>query len=140
MSLNEKQRLFVAGIIAGKTHTQAAIDAGYSKRSAHSQAYDLLKNPEIKALLDKNEERVFRAAQASRHFVVAGLMDEAEGVKKDTTAASRTRALELLGKALPGGSIFEERVKNESTVVGYTVVAPTEIEDAEKWAAQSRPE
>lgn len=47
MELNEKQRQFIHEYIKDFNATQAAIRAGYSKRSAGVQGSDLLKKPKI---------------------------------------------------------------------------------------------
>ncbi|KAG1248562.1 hypothetical protein G6F65_019547 [Rhizopus arrhizus] len=49
--LNPKQARFVAEYLIDLSATQAAIRAGYSKRTAGSQAFDLLKKPEIQAAI-----------------------------------------------------------------------------------------
>lgn len=47
MSLNEKQQRFVEEYLVDLNGTQAAIRAGYSKKTAGQQAFELLKKPEI---------------------------------------------------------------------------------------------
>lgn len=49
--LKAQHARFAAGIAGGKTGTQAAIDAGYSPKSARIQAAKLLTNPNIKAAI-----------------------------------------------------------------------------------------
>lgn len=52
--LNDRQRAFINHYIAsGMNATQSAIKAGYSKKTAAKQGYDLLINPYVKAELDK---------------------------------------------------------------------------------------
>lgn len=53
-TLNPKQARFVAEYLIDLSATQAAIRAGYSKRTAGSQAFDLLKKPEIQAAIAKS--------------------------------------------------------------------------------------
>lgn len=56
-TLTLKRRKFVAGLLAGKSQTKAAISAGYSKKCAKSIASEILTKPDVKAtfaeLLDK---------------------------------------------------------------------------------------
>lgn len=66
MSLNEKQLRFCEEYIVDFNATQAAIRAGYSDKSAYSQAHDLLKKHEVqeriaelKKNLAKNTEITF---------------------------------------------------------------------------------
>lgn len=61
MALNDKQTRFVDEYLIDLNATQAAIRAGYSKRTAGSQAHDLLKNPEIEAAIAARQaERAVR--------------------------------------------------------------------------------
>jgi len=54
---NIRQQKFEDGIIAGKTQTQAAIDAGYSKKCAASTGSSLVRNPKIqRSLLQRLDE------------------------------------------------------------------------------------
>ncbi len=46
-NLTIKQRKLVAGVAAGLPKRQAAIQAGYSERSAHSVAHETLNSPEV---------------------------------------------------------------------------------------------
>ena len=50
--LTVKETKLVKGIVAGKSQTQAAIDAGYSPRSAHEIASKTLKKVDVKEALD----------------------------------------------------------------------------------------
>lgn len=45
--LNEKQKRFCEEYLVDLNTTQAAIRAGYSKKTAYSQGHDLLKKPEV---------------------------------------------------------------------------------------------
>ncbi|HUR65451.1 MAG TPA: terminase small subunit [Chitinophagaceae bacterium] len=51
MDLNDKQIKFCEEYLIDYNATQAAIRAGYSKKTAYSQAHDLLKKPEIQLYL-----------------------------------------------------------------------------------------
>ena len=56
--LTPKQARFVAEYLNDLNATQAAIRAGYSKRSACSQAFDLLRKPEIAAAVQARREKL----------------------------------------------------------------------------------
>lgn len=56
--LNDKQRRFATEYLKDQNATQAALRAGYAKASAHSQAHDLLKKPEIRAFLDEKLAKI----------------------------------------------------------------------------------
>lgn len=61
--LNAKQREFCRQWCVDKNGTRAAIEAGYSKRSAHAQATALLKNPKVKAYCDQVLARVAKKTE-----------------------------------------------------------------------------
>jgi len=50
--MTEKQKMFCMEYTKDMNATQAAIRAGYSEKTAYSQGHDLLKKPEIKAVID----------------------------------------------------------------------------------------
>lgn len=60
--LTLKQSMFVKEYLIDFNGTQAAIRAGYSEHTAHQAAYENLRKPEIKALIDREiKERAQRA-------------------------------------------------------------------------------
>ena len=54
--MNDKQRRFAEEYIIDLNATQAAIRAGYSPRTAGAMGFDLLKNPEIQAVICKAQD------------------------------------------------------------------------------------
>lgn len=66
--LNPKQQLFVQNYILTANATKSAIDAGYSQRSAYSQASDLLKKPEIRREIKNAQHEILR--QVKMKFLV----------------------------------------------------------------------
>lgn len=118
IKLNAKQARFVYEYLIDYNATQAGIRAGYSKKTAGSQAHDLLKKPEIIKAIDDGkwfyqyqngidahwirqqmvslfhkcmqEEEVMRYDHASKSMVGTG-----EYVFKDATARA---TLELMAK------------------------------------------
>ena len=50
--MTEKQKMFCMEYTKDMNATQAAIRAGYSEKTAYSQGHDLLKKPEVKAVID----------------------------------------------------------------------------------------
>ncbi len=65
-----QRRIFVAEYLKDRNATQAAIRAGYSKRSAHTTGERLLKNAEVQQMLRSAEAdlRTQFAAEAERAF------------------------------------------------------------------------
>lgn len=73
MPLNAQQKKF-ARLYAKKGHvTKAAIAAGYSKKTAYSQGSDLLKKPEIAALVEKHQQAAAERAEITIAKVLAEL-------------------------------------------------------------------
>ena len=55
---NPKQSAFFLEYVLDYNGTQAAIRAGYSKKTAYSQSFDLLKKPEIQKEIQSRESRI----------------------------------------------------------------------------------
>lgn len=89
--MNPKRARFVTEYLKDANATQAAIRAGYSKKTAGSQGHDLLKEPEISEAIGKRTEK----AAMSADEVLQGLAEIARDGKKDSDKVS---ALGLLGK------------------------------------------
>lgn len=92
--LTTKQRLFVEAYLANPNATEAAIKAGYSKKTAGSVGAENLKKPEIAALLEKRVEDAIITA----NDVLTGVKEIA--VNRGERSSDRLKAYELLGKHL----------------------------------------
>lgn len=68
--MNEKQMRFCEEYIIDHNATQAAIRAGYKERSAYSQAFDLLKKPEIQEKIQELADKVTKNTIASAEEVL----------------------------------------------------------------------
>lgn len=73
--LTAKEKVFVAEYLKCFNGAEAARQAGYSKRSIYSIAYELLRKPEIRAELDKRMAEVHMSSVE----VLARLSDHARG-------------------------------------------------------------
>lgn len=109
--MNDKQRAFAVEYVKDRNATQAAIRAGYSAKTAYSQAHELLKKPEIQSLIKELEDAAADRAAITVDKIVARLNKIAEdpGAKD----SDRIRADELLGKYL---GMFTEKVKLSGSV------------------------
>lgn len=117
--LTRKQQLFCEEFIKDPNATQAAINAGYSKKTAFSIGCENLKKPYIKAYIEKRMEEkdknliadqneilkyltsVLRGETQSEIVVVEGEGDgcsTARRIKKAPDEKERLKAAELLGK------------------------------------------
>lgn len=92
--LSAKQRRFIAEYLTDGNGTQAAIRANYAKRSAGSQAFDLLKKPEIQAAIQerlaKYEVTAERVIAELARLAFANLLDH-EGAIAEGSLSELTR-------------------------------------------------
>lgn len=109
--MNAKQRAFAVEYVKDRNATQAAIRAGYSAKTAYSQAHDLLKKPEIQSLIKELED----AAAERSAITVDRIVERLNKIAEDPRAkdSDRIRADELLGKYL---GMFTEKVNLSGSV------------------------
>lgn len=116
MKLTEKQRRFADEYIISGNATQAAISAGYSKRTAKSVGSENLTKPDIRQYIDERLEQLQSEKIASQEEVLEYLSKVMRGKETDQTVVfqgseygstiedvqvankDRIRAAELLGK------------------------------------------
>jgi phage terminase small subunit len=92
--LTQKQKLFVEAYLANPNATQAAIEAGYSPKTAYSAGQRLLKKVEIaKRVGQRLEEAIITADE-----ILADVREIAKN--DDEKTADRLKAYEMLGKHL----------------------------------------
>jgi len=72
--LTPRERLFVEGVAQGKTLTQAALDAGYSERSAHLIGAENHAKPIIRAAVQQRIEGVTGATTEETLLLMASHM------------------------------------------------------------------
>jgi phage terminase small subunit len=109
--LNAKQRAFTVEYMKDKNATQAAIRAGYSKKTAYSQGFDLLRKPEVMQAIEEMD----KAAQTRAGITVDKIVERINKIAEDPTALPRDRlkADELLGKYL---GMFTEKVEMKGEI------------------------
>ena len=121
MKLTLKQQRFADEYIISGNATQAAIKAGYSKRTANRMASENLAKPVIKAYIDERLAELNAKAIADQEEVLRLLTRHARretteynvtksgGVVKTPTAVNNAiKASELLGKRY---GLFRDRVE-----------------------------
>lgn len=129
--LTAKQQRFCDEYLIDMNATQAAIRAGYSKKTAYAIAIENLKKPMLKnyisermaekeaaLIADQNEvmrylTSVMRGNSLSEVIVVEGIgegMSQARRMEKLPDEKDRLRAAELLGKA---HMLFTDKVQQE---------------------------
>lgn len=119
-ALNARQERFVTEFANCGNATKAAKLAGYSERTAHVQACDLLKKPNIKAAVRARQKELAKAGQMTREEWVQGL---ARLAKEGETHHVRVRAHKELGKAL---GWYEPEKHEVSFQGGITYLPPEE--------------
>nr|DAT45436.1 MAG TPA: Terminase small subunit [Caudoviricetes sp.] len=82
IGLNQRQKLFASEYIKLGNGTQAAINAGYSERTASSQSERLLRNAEIKSFIQGEVEKMHDANIMTAKEALSILSDIARG-KRD---------------------------------------------------------
>lgn len=125
--MNKKQAAFVTEYVIDYNATQAAIRAGYSDRSAYSQAHELLKKPEIKEAIEELEEAAAERAAVTKDMVLKELariafndprkLFDDNGRPKDIATLD-----DDIAAALASVDIFEEFDHDGETreLLGYT--------------------
>ena len=129
--MNQKQQRFADEYLIDTNATQAAIRAGYSKKTAYSQGQRLLKDVEVQDYIKTKAEElqndkiadatevmvyltsVLRGETSSEVVVVEGCGDgysEARTIDKAPDEKDRLKAAELLGKRY---GIFTDKTKLE---------------------------
>ena len=68
--MNDKQRRFVAEYLVDLNGTQAAIRAGYSARTAESQASTLLRNPKVRTAVSEGKAKQLAKADVTAQRVL----------------------------------------------------------------------
>lgn len=72
--LNDRQRRFVEEYLVDLNATQAAIRAGYSKKTAGSIGQENLKKPEIAAEIKRRQDAQVKRTEITQDFVLTELM------------------------------------------------------------------
>jgi phage terminase small subunit len=104
MALTGKQSSFVREYLVDKNATQAAIRAGYSKKTAGAIGDENLKKPAIRAAVDDGLKALAEKTETEAEWIRRRLRDEATDFSEFASHSARIRALELLGKI---NGIFE---------------------------------
>ena len=146
MKLTEKQKRFADYYIETGNITEAAIKAGYSKKTARVIGQENLQKPAIKSYIDEKleamqDERTTSAKEVLEFLtksmrgeldeevvVIEGTGDgtsEARKIKKQIGLRERIKSAELLGKRY---RLFTDKVEVEG-VVPVMIVGESELEE-----------
>jgi phage terminase small subunit len=114
--LSKKQELFVSEYLVDLNATQAAIRAGYSRRDARNAGYRNLRQPQVKAAIDK--------AQAPR---LAKLALDADTVLTELTRIARANLLDYMRFDEDGAPIVDLSQLDRETAAPLSEVVVEEF-------------
>lgn len=102
--LTEQRKRFVEEYVKlrCKNQRQAAIDAGYSPKSAAQQACDLLKNPEVQEYLQKQKSALIRRIREELALSASDAVSTVYDIMMDKDAKDADRlkaAFDILDRA-----------------------------------------
>lgn len=126
--LTLKQQKFADNYIETGNATQSAIDAGYSKKTAHSIATENLQKPALKSYIDKrmqeiSDNSIMDAREAVKlltriargeeeETVIVGTPDGLEETTKEADLKTRISAIKEILKRYPGNDkLVEQQVR-----------------------------
>ena len=111
--LTAKQALFVEEFLVDVNAMEAAIRAGYSKKTAKEEGYKLRQKPHVRAAIDKAMAARLEKTKAGQDWIIARLVENAERAMQLVPATDSdgnstgehayqgnvaNKALELLGR------------------------------------------
>ncbi|KYG34920.1 terminase small subunit [Alkalihalobacillus trypoxylicola] len=96
--LTFQQRKFVNAYLKSGVGRKAALEAGYSEKSADSMASQILKLPKVKKAIQAKEKEFEMASLVTVENVLAGILDIAN--HKEATRTEKLNAYKLLGQHL----------------------------------------
>lgn len=126
--LTPRQERFIQEYLIDLNATQAAIRAGYSKRTARKIGCENLTKPDIRAEIDKAQTDMAKKAELTQQFVLNGLKENLKRALQHQAVLDHdgnktgeyrydggvaNRALELLGKHL---GMFKDKVEHSGTL------------------------
>ncbi len=131
--LTMKQKAFADYYIETGNATEAALRAGYSKKTSYSIGNENLKKPEVLSYIDERmqeieDNRIAKGDEVLKYLtgVMRGEVKDQFGL--DPSLQDRTKAAELLGKRY---RLFTEKVET-STVSMVRIVDDIDEEDEEE--------
>jgi phage terminase small subunit len=105
MNLN-RRKAFVREYLKDNNGKQAAIRAGYSKKTAEVQASQLLRDLKVREQIERNQKVLQEKSEISATWVINNFKEIAERcmqkgmTEDDFDAAGANKALECIGKTL----------------------------------------
>ncbi len=122
MALTPKQELFAREFLTDLNATQAAIRAGYSRKTAYAQGSRLLNNAEVSAFLAANHQPRIEKLSRDADGVVANLWRMAH---LDPRKVAKWGVREMVEEVTEG----KKKTKRKITVPYCDVVSSDEMDD-----------
>lgn len=94
--LNDRQKRFVEEYLIDLNATQAAIRAGYSKKTAGSIGQENLKKPEIAAEIKRRQDAQVKRTEITQDFVLTELMKIAKANGSDFAVIGKRNHVSLV--------------------------------------------
>jgi hypothetical protein len=124
--LTPQQRAFAVEVASGCTATEAAIRAGYSRKTAGDQASQLLRNPKIASEVERIQGKATVASLGSKAEALDLIWRTMNEAAQDGDRVNVYRGSELWLKAT--GQLVEKREVKQQDVVELEWSAPIEPE------------
>lgn len=105
--MTDKQTLFIEKYLVHFNSARAAIEAGYSEKTARSIGCEILTKPDIKEIKDKRIKEIISKTDDKRSLLInfwVGVLDD-----PGSSENHKMKASENLGKYL---AMFTERIEN----------------------------
>lgn len=128
MTLSARHQRFADAILRGASQTDAAIEAGYSERTARQQGSRLLTNADIGAYLSAQRLKAAEAAQIDAEWVLRELQATYTHARAIDQPAAANGSLTLIGKHL---RMFDD-APQVNVGVGVQVVRKTRALDGDR--------
>jgi len=109
MKLTEKQKKFCNEYLIDLNGTQAAIRAGYSKKTAYSIAEENLRKPDIKTYIKAKQDKLKAKTEITLENIVKSIYEDALNGEQE---GNRLKAKDMLMKHLGG---YTEKLEIKST-------------------------
>jgi len=96
--LTTKNKRFIEEYVIDFNATRAAINAGYSEKTARSIASELLTKPDIRNAIKHHLDKLSAETFINREMILTGLLKEAMDRGERSTSAARVSAWDKLAK------------------------------------------
>lgn len=115
--LNDKQQRFVQEYIKDLNATQAAIRAGYSARTAHSQGPRLLDHVGVSRAIDQAKRERSEKTKIDAEWVLKELQVQYHKADGEDERQHALRSLDLIGKHVSVQAFREQLEVTETTTL-----------------------